>query len=137
LVEAVGAESVNVGAGVMLSVKGTEVARPPPLTLMETLAAPSVAVLLALNLIATVPAPGAAMEAGVSVAVTPLGSPVTAMAAAALNPPALLVVTVSDALAPCKTERLVTFVDAVNEGTLRVHCTLLLRVPAVAVTVKA
>jgi hypothetical protein len=136
LVAAVAAESVNVGADVMVSVNGMETARPPPLTLMDTLDDPSAAVLLALNLMATVPAPGAAMEAGVSVAVTPLGSPVTAMAAAELKPPALLVVTVSDALAPCATERLVALADAVSEGTLRVHCTLLLRVPAVAVMVK-
>jgi len=127
--------SEKVGADVMVTLSGTEVASPPPLTVMVALAEPSTAVPLAVNLMKTAPAPGAAMEVGVRVAVTPLGSPVIAMATAELNPPALFVVRVKAPLVPCAKDRLVALADAESEGRLSAHCTVLLSVPAVAVMV--
>ncbi len=48
---------------------------------------PGVAVLLAVNCRVELPVPGAAMEAGVKLAVTPAGNPETERLTAELNPP--------------------------------------------------
>jgi hypothetical protein len=68
---------------------------------------PVAAVLLAAIVKVELPLPGAAMEVGFSVAVTPEGAPVTVNATAALNPPiaALEIVVLPELL--CATERLV------------------------------
>ena len=51
-----------------------------------------------------VPEPGAAMDVGLKVAVTPAGAPDAVRAIAALNPPDTAVVTVKTPLFPCATE---------------------------------
>ena len=124
---------VNAGAGVTVSVKGSEAVSPPPLAMMETFEPPSVAELLAVNLIATTPAPGDAMVAGVSAAETPLGRPVTEKFTALLNPLALLVVKMTDSLLPRASEMLGMFKVAVSDGTFSSHCTRVLTAPAVPV----
>ena len=124
---------VNAGAGVTVSVKGSEAVSPPPLAMMETFEPPSVAVLPAVNLIATAPTPGAAMVAGVTTAETPLGKPVTEMFTALLNPPTLFVLKTTDWLLPCASEMLEMFDVAVSDCTFSTHCTRVLTAPAVPV----
>jgi hypothetical protein len=126
------AERVNVGAGVTVSVKGAVAVSPPPLAVTTTFTDTSAAVLEALSLMETEPVPGAAIEAGVITAETPLGKPVKTRFTALLNPPVPVVVRTSVVLAPRARERLEALAVAVREGTLSVHCTLLLIAPAVA-----
>jgi hypothetical protein len=61
--------------------------------------------LVAVNLITLLPNPGAGRVAGVKVAVTPLGSPVTEKAMAALNPPLTATFTLTLLLDPAVSER--------------------------------
>ena len=68
---------------------------------------PVVAVLLAVNFRVELPVPGAAMEAGVKLAVTPAGNPDTERLTAELNPFEPAVEIVVEAVLPCVTERLV------------------------------
>jgi hypothetical protein len=51
-----------------------------------------------------VPEPGAAMDGGAKLTVTPVGWPVADKATAELNPPETEVVTVDEPLLPCTTE---------------------------------
>ncbi len=60
--------------------------RPPPVAVTVALNVPVVAVLLAVNFNVELPVPGAAMEAGVKLAVTPAGNPETERLTAELNP---------------------------------------------------
>jgi len=62
------------------------------------------------------PDPGAAMEVGLKVAVTPLGIPDADRAIAVLNPPETAVVIVEPPLLPCATETEVGEADRVNAG---------------------
>ncbi len=48
-----------------------------------------------------VPDPGAAMDAGVKLTVTPVGCPVADKATAELNPPEMTTVTVDKPVSPC------------------------------------
>ena len=68
---------------------------------------PVVAVLLAVNVSVELPLPGAAIEAGLKLAVTPLGKPEIERATDELNPFETEVETVLLAELPCVTERLV------------------------------
>jgi len=113
-------------------VKGAVAVSPPPLAVTTTFTDTSAAVLEALSLMETEPVPGAAIEAGVITAETPLGKPVKTRFTALLNPPVPVVVRTSVVLAPRARERLEALAVAVREGTLSVHCTLLLIAPAVA-----
>jgi len=60
---------------------------PPPVALTVTLNVPVVAVLLAVNRSVELPVPGAAIEVGVKLAVTPEGRPVADNDTAELKPP--------------------------------------------------
>src|SRR5437016_5736426 len=79
---------------------------PPPLAVTVTLKVPVVAVLLAENVSVELPLPGATIEVGLKLAVTPVGSPETESDTAELKPPAVALETVVLALPPWLTERL-------------------------------
>jgi hypothetical protein len=63
-----------------------------------------------------VPEPGAAMDVGLKVTVTPLGWPLADKAIAELNPPETVVVIVDVPLLPCTTETEVGEVEMVKFG---------------------
>ncbi len=64
---------------------------PPPVAVTVTFAAPVVAVLLAENVRVELPFPGAAMDAGLKLAVTPVGKPEAESETAELKPPLTVV----------------------------------------------
>ncbi len=63
-----------------------------------------------------VPEPGAAIEVGLKLTVTPVGAPLELNATAELNPPETEVVTVDDPLFPATTETDVGEAASVNAG---------------------
>ena len=67
---------------------------PPPLALIVTVEVPVVAVLLAVNVSVELPEPGAAIDVGLKLAVTPAGSPLAESDTAELKPPETVVETV-------------------------------------------
>src|SRR6266481_1281362 len=73
---------------------------------MVTLDVPVVAVLLAVNVSVELPLPGAASEAGLKLAVTPVGNPDTVSETAALKPPLRVVEMLALPEVPCVTDRL-------------------------------
>ena len=79
---------------------------PPPLAVIVMFAVPVVAVLLAERVKVELPLPGAAMEAGLKLAVTPAGNPEADNATAELKPPLTVVEIVELPDVPCVTERL-------------------------------
>ncbi len=66
----------------------------PPVAVIVILAVPVVAVLLAEKVRVELPLPGAAMEVGLKVAVTPVGNPEADNETAELKPPLTVVETV-------------------------------------------
>lgn len=66
----------------------------PPVAVIVTFAVPVVAVLLAVKVTFELPLPGAAMEAGLKAAVTPVGNPEADNETAELKPPLTVVETV-------------------------------------------
>jgi hypothetical protein len=64
---------------------------PPPVAFTVTFVVPVVAVLLAVNVIVELPLPGAAIDAGLKLAVTPEGRPEVDNEIAELNPPLTVV----------------------------------------------
>jgi hypothetical protein len=60
---------------------------PAPVAVTVTVAVPVAAVLLAVRVSVELPLPGAAIEAGLKLAVTPAGKPEADKETAALNPP--------------------------------------------------
>ena len=80
---------------------------PPPVAVMVTVDVPVVAVLLAVNVSVELPLPGAAIEVGLKLAVTPDGRPEADRATAELKPPLIVVEIVELPEAPCVTARLV------------------------------
>jgi hypothetical protein len=74
---------------------------------MVTVDVPVVAVLLAVNVSVELPLPGAAIEVGLKLAVTPDGRPEADKATAELKPPLIVVEIVELPEAPCVTARLV------------------------------
>ena len=80
---------------------------PPPVADIVTFEVPAVAVLLAVNVRLEFPLPGAAMDAGLKLAVTPAGRPEAERVTAELNPPEPEVEIVVLAVLPCVTDRLV------------------------------
>lgn len=80
---------------------------PPPVPVTVTLKLPVVAVLLAANVNVELPLPGAAIEVGFRVAVTPEGIPDDDSDTAALNPPIAALDTVMLPDVPCATDKLV------------------------------
>jgi hypothetical protein len=79
---------------------------PPPLAVTVTLEVPVIAVLPTLNVNVELPPPGAAIDAGLKLAVTPVGNPDAERDTAELNPPVTDVEIVVLPEFPCVTERL-------------------------------
>lgn len=79
---------------------------PPPLAVKVTLVAPVAAVVLAENVTVELPLPGAAIEAGLKLAVTPDGSPDADNDTAELNPSFTAIDTVLLPELPCTTATL-------------------------------
>ena len=100
---------MKLGDAAALMVRATVVVcvTPPPLAVMVTLAVPVVAVLLAENVNVEFPFPGAAIEAGLKLAVTPVGRPEADNEIAELNPPLLAVEIVALPEVPWVTDKLV------------------------------
>ena len=80
---------------------------PPPVAVIVTVALPVVAVLLAERVRVEVPLPGAAIDVGLKLAVTPEGNPEAESETAELRPPLTLVVIVLVPELPSVIERLV------------------------------
>ena len=89
---------------------------------------------------AELPEPGAAIEVGLKVAVTPVGWPEAVKATAELKPPETVVLIVEPPLAPCATETDVGEAAIVKAGTaaavtVRVMVAVWVSPPPVPVTV--
>ena len=80
---------------------------PPPLALIVIVDVPVVAVLLAVNVSVELPEPGAAIDVGLKLAVTPAGSPLAESETAELKPPEIVVETVVVFVPPCATDTVV------------------------------
>lgn len=80
---------------------------PPPAAVTVTFAVPVVAVLLAVKVRVELPLPGAAIELGLKLAVTPDGRPDADNEIAELNPPLIVVEIVLLPDEPWTTDRLV------------------------------
>ena len=102
-----------------------------------TFAVPVVAVLLAEKVRVELPLPGAAIEAGLKVAVTPEGNPDADNDTAELNPPLTVVEIVLLPELPCTTERLAGEAVMLKSGcvTVSVMVAVWVTPPPVAVTV--
>lgn len=68
------------------------------------------------NVMVEVPEPGAAMDVGLKLTVTPVGWPLAVNAMAELKPPETAVVMVEVPLLPCTTETEVGAAEIVNAG---------------------
>lgn len=88
----------------------------PPVPVMVTVAAPVVAVLLAVRVRIELPLAGAVIEAGLKLAVTPEGKPVAESETAELNPPTTVVNTVAVLELPCATDKVVGETVRVKSG---------------------
>jgi hypothetical protein len=113
---------------------------PPPVAVTVTFEVPVMAVLPTVNVKVEVPPPGAAIELGLKLAVTPVGTPDAERATAELNPPLTAVDIVVLPELPCTTERLAGDAVTVKLGAaaaLTVSATVVVWVtpPPVAVTV--
>ena len=87
-----------------------------------------------------VPEPGAAMDAGAKLTVTPVGWPVADKATAELNPPETATVTVDEPLLPCTTDTEAGDAEMVKSGvaagfTVNVTVVVCIRPPPEPVTV--
>src|SRR5690349_20720493 len=80
---------------------------PPPVPVAATLNVPVAAVLLAARVRGELPLPGAAIDVGLKLAVTPEGAPETVNATAALKPPTAALDIVALPEVPCATDKLV------------------------------
>ena len=81
----------GVAAAVIVSETVVLLVMPPPVALTVTFTVPVVAVLLAVNVRVELPLPGAAIELGLKLAVTPAGNPATDNEIAELKPPLTVV----------------------------------------------
>src|SRR5215469_8266668 len=102
---------------------------------MVTVALPVVAVLLAVSVKVELPLPGAAIEAGLKLAVTPEGNPLADNEIAELNPPLTVVEMVLVPELPCVTDKLAGEALKAKSGGLTVSETVVVCVtlPPVAV----
>ena len=89
---------------------------PPPLALIAIVDVPVVAVLLAVNVSVELPEPGAAIDVGLKLAVTPAGSPLAESDTAELKPPETVVETVVVFVPPCATDTVVGDADRAKSG---------------------
>jgi hypothetical protein len=86
-----------------------------------TFVVPVVAVLLAVNVSVELPAPGAAMEAGLKLALTPAGNPETDKETAELKPPLTVVEIVVVPELPWVTDKLAGEAPTVKSGVADFH----------------
>jgi hypothetical protein len=105
-----------------------------------TVVVPVAAVLLAVNVRVELPLPGAAMELGLKLAVTPAGKPETESETTALKPPLTVVEMVLLPELPCVTDKLLGEALSVKSGVaaaviVRAIVVLLVMPPPVALTV--
>src|SRR3954451_602148 len=89
---------------------------PPPLALMVMVDVPVAAVLLAVKVSVELPDPGAAIDVGLKLAVTPAGSPLAESDTAELKPPETVVETVVVFVPPCTTDTVVGDAVRVKSG---------------------
>lgn len=92
-------------AGVTVSETDVVCVRPPPVPVIVMLYVPGVVFDDTVKVAVEVPEPGAPMEVGLNVTVTPVGVPDADSETAELNPPETAVVMVEDPLLPAVTER--------------------------------
>src|SRR4051812_28344467 len=88
----------------------------PPVPVMVIVAVPTVAVGETVKVSVELPAPGAAIEAGLKEAVTPAGRPEAESEMALLKPPETAVVIVEVPVPPCATETEVGEAEIVKSG---------------------
>jgi hypothetical protein len=112
-------EMVNVplAADVTVSETVAVCVMPPPVPVTVMVEVPAVAVEATVKVSVELPEPGAAMDAGLNAAVTPVGRPDADNATAELNPPETVVVSVEVPVAPCAMETDVGEAASVNAGT--------------------
>ena len=87
---------------------------------------PAVVVEATVSVAVDVPEPGAAMEVGLKLTVTPVGCPVAVKATAESNPPETAVVMVEVPLLPAVTETEVGEAEIVNAGLVLVGASALI-----------
>jgi len=133
------AESVKSGGCTSLTVRLNEIfrVRPPPVPVMVSATAPSVAVLDAATVISVLP-PGAGF--GLKLMVTPAGAVPELKVTLSAKPPVRVIVIVRVPLAPRATFRLVGEADSAKSGgcgwfTVRLIVVVRVRLPLVPVTV--
>ena len=99
-------ETVNVPAAAAVTVSETVAVCviPPPVPVMVMVEVPATAVEATVSVSLDEPDPGAAMDAGLKLAVTPVGNPDADNAIAELNPPETAVVRVEVPVLPATTE---------------------------------
>lgn len=123
------AESVKLPEATAVTVSATVavcVMLPPvPVTVMVYV--PVATVEATAMLMADVPEPGAAIEAGLKLTVTPDGWPEADKAIAELNPPETAVVIVEEPLPPCTTETEPGEAEIVKDGELEVGARALIK----------
>ena len=105
------------GAVVTVSVTVAVCVIPPPVAVTVMGYVPAAVVEATASVSAEVPEPGAAMDAGLKVAVTPAGCPLAVKATAELKPPETVVVMVEEPLLPAATETIAGEAASVNAGT--------------------
>ena len=98
---------------------------PTPVTVIEYV--PVAVVEATVKVMVEVPEPGAAMDAGLKLTVTPDGWPVALKATAALKPPETAVVIVDDPLLPCTMETEAGEAEMVKFGLGEVAARALIR----------
>lgn len=89
---------------------------PPPVPVTVIGYVPATAVAATAMVAADVPDPGAAIEVGLKVTVTPVGWPVAERATAESNPPEMVEVMVDEPLAPCATETVLGEAESAKVG---------------------
>jgi hypothetical protein len=113
-------DALRVKLGVAVAVIVSEMATvwviPPPFALIVTFVVPVVAVLLAVKVTVELPLPGAPIDAGLKLAVTPAGRPEAESEIAELKPPLTVVEIVLEPELPCATDKLVGDALTVKAG---------------------
>ena len=91
---------------------------PPPVAVTVTFDVPLIAVLPTTNVSVELPLPGAAIEVGLKVAVTPVGNPEAVRETAELKPPLTEVEIVVLPELPCITDKLAGDADTAKWGAV-------------------
>lgn len=122
------ADSVKLPAAGAVTVRATVAVcvMLPPVPVTVIVYVPVAVVEATAMLIAEVPAPGAAMDVGLKLTVTPEGWPLADKATAELNPPDTAVVIVDEPLPPCNTESEPGDAEMVKLGVVEVGASALI-----------